>query len=285
VKKILTAAVGDPARLAELLSARLKLSQAGARALVAQGSVHVDGKRARDATATVAVGMKLVVFVDDTAGSKVALPFEVRYVDDWFLVVDKPAGMVSQATRADEAGSLDALVRSRHPTARLLHRLDRDASGLVLFALSEAARAPLQTALEAHQIERRYLAFAAGRLDGEGRVSLRIARDPADPRRRIPLPEHADGGQAAASRWRVVGHGPQSTALSLELETGRTHQLRVHLAAIGHPLVGDRLYGSGRAEALHTRLCLHATELIVPHPQTGKRVVVSSPSPLPTEPP
>ena len=279
MKKIVTAAVGDPRRLVELLAARLQLSTTAAVALVAKGAVHVDGKRARDGGAAVPAGTKLVVFVDDGAPSLLPPEIELRYADDWLLVVEKPAGMSSQATRADEAGALDALVRQRHPSARMLHRLDRDASGLVLFALAEASRPRLQAALEGGQIERRYVALATGRLDGEGRVTLRIARDPSDPRRRVALPENADGGQAAASRWRVTGAGPHSTAVSLELETGRTHQLRVHLAAIGHPLVGDRLYGGLEND----RLWLHAVELSLPHPQTGRPLVVTSPSPLPTE--
>lgn len=270
-KRVLTVAVGDPPALGAWLAARLGVGQAEAAALVARGGVHVAGRRATDATRAMRPGEKVVVY---PAAQAAAADFAVAYEDPWLIVADKPAGLPSQPTRAD-ADALDARVRRRWPEARMLHRLDRDASGLVLFARAPEARAALQAALEHGRIERRYVAVAAGRLEGEGRIALRIARDPADARRRVALPEQAPGGQPAASRYRAVAHGARSTAVALTLETGRTHQLRVHLQAIGHPILGDRLYGGPEAP----RLCLHATELALPHPRDGRPIVVSSPVP------
>jgi RluA family pseudouridine synthase len=273
-KRVLTVAGGDPGTLAAWLVERLGVGAADAAALVARGAVHVDGKRAKSATAPLCAGQKIVVYVPRRpAAPSVEVP--IAYADGWLLVVEKPAGVASQATRDDEAGALDALVRRAHPEARMMHRLDRDASGLVLFARIPEARAPLQRALEAGDIDRRYRARVAGRLDGSGRVTLRIARAGDDPRRRVALPESAPGGEAAATRWRAVARDDDddSTLLECALETGRTHQLRVHLSAIGHPIVGDRLYGGRPAP----RLWLHATRLALSHPDgRGRTIVVES---------
>jgi RluA family pseudouridine synthase len=273
-KRTLTVASGDPETLAAWLSARLSLGGAEAAALCARGSVHVGGKRVKDASMRLSPGDKVIVFVTVAAP---LLEISEAYRDAWMLVADKPAGMPCQATRSDESASLQAQVAARWPESRMMHRLDRDASGLVLFALKEDARKPLQDALEAGRIERVYRARAAGRLDGEGRIALRIARDANDERKRVALPEQAPGGQAAASRWRALGYraGDDSTLLELTLETGRTHQLRVHLSAIAHPIVGDRHYGGRPAD----RLLLHAHRLSLRHPRDNRRIDVVSPPP------
>ncbi|HZS41296.1 MAG TPA: RluA family pseudouridine synthase [Polyangia bacterium] len=274
-KRVLTAALGDPETLAALVAARLSLPLAEAAALAARGAVHLDGKRCLDGGAPVTAGARILVFVDHPMAST---SLSVVYRDDYLLIVDKPAGVASQATKSDSESSLDALVRAIAPESRLLHRLDRDASGLVLFAASKAANAPLQAALTDGEIDRRYLAVVAGRLApvGEaGRITLRIGRHPHDTRLRAALPEASPAGEPAASRWRVVGHGDGVTGLELTLETGRTHQLRIHLAAIGHPIVGDRAYGGLPAE----RLCLHAFRLALPHPTRRREVVALSPAP------
>jgi RluA family pseudouridine synthase len=272
-KRKLTVALDDPDTLAPFLAARLELGVSQATALVARGSIHVDGRRVRDATTRLSTGARLTVFLD---GAQDVAPFQLVHQDEWVLVVEKPAGIASQATRAEAASSLDEQVRERFPDARMMHRLDRDASGLVLFARTPAARAPLQQALEEGKIERHYVAIARGRLEGSARVTLRIARDPADERKRMALPDRAPGGEKAATRWTAVEHGVRSTLLAVELETGRTHQIRVHLSALGHPLLGDRLYGGPPAE----RLCLHATRLTFDHPKDARRVDIASKSPL-----
>ena len=274
-KKLLTAAMSDPVELDALIAARLEIAHSAATALVVRGAVQVDGRRASDPNAQIVPGARLTVYLpeDAAASDEPAIVFAFR--DAFVAVVDKPAGMPSQATRADAASALDARVQAELPDARMMHRLDRDASGLVLFALDPAARAPLQRALELGKIDRRYVAVVSGHLEGEGRIALRIGRDAHDERRRLAHPESTDTGQAAVTLWKALRHGATSTVLELTLETGRTHQLRVHLSALGHPILGDRLYGGAPAE----RLCLHAEHLSLRHPMGRRRIVVSSPAP------
>jgi 23S rRNA pseudouridine1911/1915/1917 synthase len=275
-KRVLTVAASDPDTLGAWLCARLGVGLTDAAALVARGAVHVDGKRVKSATLPIRAGQKIIAYV---APPPPAVEIAIAYADAWLLVVEKPTGVVAQATRADEAGALDALVGRAHPDARMMHRLDRDASGLVLFARTPEARATLQRALEAGRIDRTYRARVAGRLEGAGRIALRIARDGGDPRRRVALPESAPGGEAAATRWRALEPGDDTTLVECALETGRTHQIRVHLAALGHPIVGDRLYG-GRAAP---RLLLHATRLVLPHPDGSGRPVAVDSTAIPDE--
>lgn len=268
-KRVLTRAVGDPASLPALLAARLGVPDEDARARIAAGSVYVGGRRADEAT-PVAVGAKVTVYQPAAAP---AATFAVAYEDDWIVVVDKPAGVPCQAERSRRAAALDAAVqRAFGGEARLLHRLDKEASGLVLFARAGRACAPLQAALAAGAIERRYLAVVDGALAGEGEIRLRIGRHRRDRRLRAPLPENAPAGEPACSRYRALAHGQLEgrpvTAVALELETGRTHQLRVHLLGIGHPLVGDTAYGGPP----FARLCLHAHALALPHPRDGHGV-------------
>jgi 23S rRNA pseudouridine1911/1915/1917 synthase len=275
-KKLLTVAVGDPPLLDAFLTARLGLAPAAAVALIARGAVQVGGRRCADATRELAVGDKLVIHLADEAPGP-TLP--IVFVDDWMLVVEKPAGVASQATRGDAASALDARIGARFPDARMMHRLDRDASGLVLFARSPEARAPLQQSLERGEISRAYVAVVAGRLEGTGTIELRIGRDPRDERRRVAHPARSTAGQPALSRYRAAWQGASTTLVELELETGRTHQLRVHLAAIGHPILGDRLYGGPPAE----RLYLHAARLALPHPRDRRPVELASPPPFPVD--
>jgi RluA family pseudouridine synthase len=272
-KRVLTAAVGDPPALGALLEARLPLSREEVERLIARGAVWVDGRRVTRAAEPVLVGARVLVR-EGAPPAREGGPI-LAYEDAWLLVVDKPPGQPSQATPSEAASALDAEVRRRFPEARIMHRLDRDASGLVLFAGNAAARRPLQRGLSSGEIDRRYVARVAGRVQGEGRIALRIGKDGRDPRRRVTHPEASTAGQAAASRFHALTTGDDSSTLELTLETGRTHQLRVHLQAIGHPILGDRLYGGPAAQ----RLCLHATRLRLPHPEDGHWVEVVSPVP------
>ncbi len=268
----------DPLTLDTLIAARLDLSHEEAVALIAHGSVTVDGARARGRNALINAGQKIVVHLGYL---ETAPPVVCVYRDDDLAVVDKPAGMPSQSEPSQEAFALTtAVARDLGGDARLMHRLDKDASGLVVVALHRAVYEPLQRAFAEHAVERRYVALVGGELVGDKAVRARIGRHPRDQRLRMPLPENETAGEAACTRYRTLAHGDVGgapiTAVELALETGRTHQIRVHMLSIGHPLVGDTAYGGAEFE----RLCLHAYHMALPHPRTGKPLAVSSPLPV-----
>jgi RluA family pseudouridine synthase len=271
-KHVLRVAMGDPRAIVPFLVERLLIDDKQAAEWVKLGAVTVGGKRA-DAYTRLLTGMRVIV--REPAAPVDDQPLEVVWRDEDMLVIDKPAGMLSQPSSGEAASSLEARVQAEVPSARMMHRLDREASGLVLFALRPGVYAAMQHDLENGAIERYYLAIAAGVVSASREIRLRIARDPLDGRRRIALPEAAPGGEEARTRIAPIGWAGSGTALRVELYTGRTHQIRVHCAAIGHPLLGDELYGGPPAP----RLMLHAARLIMPHPRTGERVALAAPPP------
>ena len=263
-KHLITVAPGDPRDLTTLLTCRLSIEPAMAAEWISRGAVQVAGARAT-AKSPLVPGSKVVAREPPPA---VKASFHVVLSDEDLLVVDKPAGMLAQPSPG-ESDSLETLVLRRHPEARLAHRLDRDTSGLMLFTVSSPAHAAMQQSLARGEVLREYLAICAGLFEGTRAITLRIAPDPEDRSRRRALPESASGGQAARTLLTVISNasrpGQPATRLRATLDTGRTHQIRVHLAAIGHPLLGDRLYRGPPAP----RLLLHAVRLAFRHPRTG----------------
>ncbi len=206
---------------------------------------------------------------------------EPRHADAHLLVVDKPAGLLAVPGRgADKQDCLALRVQARWPGARVVHRLDQATSGLMLFALGADLQRRLGRLFEQRQVDKRYVAVVAGCVaDDRGRIELPIAADwPNRPLRRTD----AEGGQPALTRWRVLSRdlARHRSRLELHPETGRTHQLRVHLQAVGHPILGDALYAPPAVQALAPRLLLHASELAFTHPQTGQALHVVSPPPF-----
>lgn len=209
----------------------------------------------------------------------------IRLRTPWLLVVEKPAGVAVHPGGRNRGPTVVELVareearQGNRGSIHAVHRLDRDTSGLLLLARSPAAHAALDRALREGRVERGYLAVAAGVLEGEeGTFDGPIGPHP----RRRDLRAVVPGGAPAVTRWRVLERGAGATLLEVELETGRTHQVRVHLAAAGHPLVGDRWYGGpARVEGAPApgRLALHAHRLAFPDPEDGRRVEVVSPLP------
>lgn len=273
MKRVFRVAAGDPPRLVDALAARLALGTGEAEALLRRGAVELDGRRAAE-DGPVAAGARVVAFLPDVKPDAAAdAPLVVAYRDDHVLVVDKPAGLRSQAVRGEAEDTLIARVqRELDPRATLLHRLDRETSGLVLLPRTDAARARLQRALDAGELDRRYVARVHGRLDAPVTIRLRIGVDPRDRRRRVAHPERSEAGEAATTHVEPLAPGDAESRVRLRLESGRTHQLRVHLAAIGHAIVGDALYGGPPA----ARLWLHADELAFPDPGGARRTVRAS---------
>lgn len=194
---------------------------------------------------------------------------DVLHVDSALIVVNKPAGLLSVPGRGEgKADCLASRVMLRYPDALIVHRLDMATSGLLVLARGEMMQRELSRLFRERQIDKRYLALVRGQLaEARGEIDLPLICDwPNRPRQKVDF----DIGKHSLTRFRLLDHDAASNTTRLELEpvTGRTHQLRVHLAALGHPIIGDPLYGgeTGRAAA---RLHLHATDLALVHPSTA----------------
>ncbi len=204
------------------------------------------------------------------------------YADEAMLVLDKPAGLLSVPGRGDDKQDcLSARVQAIYPAALVVHRLDMATSGLIVMALGARAQRTLNDAFAQRQVEKRYVAVVQGCLPeqvGEwGEIDLPIIVDwPNRPRRMI---DHVTG-KPSLTRWQRVSFDVerQTTRVALAPVTGRSHQLRVHLQALGHPIVGDALYGGIDPTAPDQRLLLHASELTLAHPVSGVLMHFTSPA-------
>lgn len=205
-------------------------------------------------------------------------PLDVIFHDDAIVVANKPTGLLSVPGRGDDrADCLISRLRKRFPSVLLVHRLDLDTSGVMVFALTKAAQGNLGRQFEARTVDKTYVARLWGQLEpAEGRVNLPLIVDwPNRPRQHV---DH-DTGRPAVTDWAVASYGLGETRVHLMPRTGRSHQLRVHMAATGHPILGDTLYASGAA-ADFPRLMLHAEKLAFEHPTTGVRTNFTSPAPF-----
>lgn len=204
------------------------------------------------------------------------------YRDESLLVVDKPAGLLAVPGRGPlKQDCLAARVQGAWPDARVVHRLDEATSGLIVFALGMEMQRRLGRAFERREVQKRYIAVVAGRVEpAEGCIDLPLGADwPNRPRQQI---DHAHG-KPARTHWQVLSYDPASDSTRLELtpETGRTHQLRVHLMAIGHTILGDALYAPPSIQARSPRLLLHASALAFAHPLAGRpALAIESPPPF-----
>lgn len=203
----------------------------------------------------------------------------ILHLDDALVMADKPAGLPTVPGRPVELHDcLWQRVREAVPDALVVHRLDMATSGLVLFARGIEAQRALGRAFAQRQVDKTYVAVVSGEVRGEaGEIDLPLAADwPNRPRQRVD----AATGKPSLTRWRVLTREPGRTRLALEPLTGRTHQLRVHLAAIGHPILGDALYADAQASAAAPRLQLHASALAFAHPSGAQPLRFESPVPF-----
>ena len=216
-----------------------------------------------------------------------AIPLEVLYEDEDLVAVNKPAGMVVHAGAGNPSGTLVNALLHRFQTLSslggdlrpgIVHRLDRYTSGVILIARTDAAHRSLAAQFSGRQVEKIYLALVHGRLAADsGRIDKPIARDP---QRRTRMTARLAAGRPALTSYRVLRRWPRFSYLELRLHTGRTHQIRAHLAAIGHPVVGDRLYGApARIPGLPalSRFFLHAHRIRFRSPSTGRPLTVEAP--------
>jgi 23S rRNA pseudouridine1911/1915/1917 synthase len=263
----------------DVFLARHAGSRAAAQRLIDAGLVLVDGA-ARPKRHAVAAGERVSVR-DAPAVAAVEVPeatFAVAYEDEHLLVIDKPAGVVVHPARGHRAGTLAQALAGRVAGGDagregIVHRLDRDTSGLLVAARSEAVHAALKAALQRREITREYLALVEGRpASRAGTIDAPLGRDR---RLRTRISTDTDDPHEAITHFETAETLPAHTLLRVRLETGRTHQIRAHLEAIGHPVAGDPEYGH-RGELGLARQFLHADHLRFVHPVTGAAVDVRS---------
>jgi 23S rRNA pseudouridine1911/1915/1917 synthase len=280
------------ARLDRWLSERLTdLSRARLQSLIRGGLVRVDGAASK-AAHRLHGGERVEIEVPPPADETLtpeSIPLSIVYEDPHVLVVDKPAGMVVHPGAGRSGGTLAAAILAHAPTTAgvggprrpgIVHRLDKDTSGLLVVAKTQPAYDDLVEQLAARTVTRRYLAVVHGRVRAnDAVVDAPIGRHPTD---RVKMAIRPSGrGKRAVTRYRVLERFADFTLLEVRLETGRTHQIRVHLASLGHPVVGDSVYGKPRTRSPIPLdgYALHATGLAFVHPAFRKVIECAAPIP------
>jgi len=277
-------------RLDRVVALLAGISRSDATELLQRGGVTVDGRIAASGKVKLAEGQHIDIDVTLVPVAQPPLadpdvPFEVRYADDDVIVIDKPVGVVVHPGAGNPTGTLVNGLLARFPEIAevgdpmrpgIVHRLDAGTSGLLIVARTKLAYDHLTEALSQRSVHRRYVALVWGHVaQRNGTIDAPLGRDPRDPLRRAVVID----GKPARTRYQVLSEYRDPTLMSLltcELETGRTHQIRVHLAAIGHPVVGDAMYGGDRPTLQAPRPLLHAAELAFEHPVSGEEIRISS---------
>jgi 23S rRNA pseudouridine1911/1915/1917 synthase len=270
-----------------LIQRHPSLSRRKARDVIEKGQVSVGGELVREPGRDVPASAAVVFDPNRKALPKARSTLPVLYEDEHVLIVNKPAGLLSVPTAADlhEDTALARVqdyarrLKPRAGYAERVHRLDRDTSGSLAFALSREARAGLIESFRHHRIERRYLAIVGGHPPAEsGTIDAPVRDAWVSGRRGVARP--GESAREARTHYRLRERLPSASLLELTLETGRQHQVRIHLAHLALPIVGDAVYGrAGRGRPLARRPMLHAARLAFDHPVTGARVEVDCPPP------
>jgi 23S rRNA pseudouridine1911/1915/1917 synthase len=278
-------------RLDLLVAERAGLSRTQSATLIANGNVTVNGKREKASYKPV-MGDRIVA--EEPASRDIemlpeSIHVDVMFEDEYLLVVDKPAGMVVHPAPGNWTGTLVNALLGRGGSlsegaaadrAGIVHRLDKETSGLLIVAKTDRAHRILSAAIAARTVKRRYAVMITGHLEGDSlTVDKPVARDPRD-RKRMAIVNN--GRQAKTDFLRLARFGP-GDLLRAQLHTGRTHQIRVHLASVGHPVMGDDVYGGGSVRKMvglePRRHFLHAAWLQFNHPITGTPMDIRSPLP------
>ena len=278
---------GGGVRLDSFLAASLpELTRSAAARLIETGQVMVDGGTASK-SARLSGGEAVEVSLPEPEAAEALpqdIPLDVAYEDEDVIVVNKPAGLVVHPAPGHPDGTLvNALLYHCGDSLSgvggalrpgIVHRIDRDTSGLIIAAKNDAAHQALAAQLSDHTLARTYEAVVVGALreDG-GTVDAPIGRCPSDRKKMAVVP----GGRRAVTHWEVLERFPGLTHVRCRLETGRTHQIRVHMAHLGHPIYGDTVYGGKKPVPGLTGQCLHAVGLRFVHPRTGETVELSCP--------
>jgi 23S rRNA pseudouridine1911/1915/1917 synthase len=279
-------------RLDRYLAEQLpELSRARIQKLIEQEQVRVNDRPCISKKAAVQVGDRIHITIPDAQPLAVQaeeIPLDVLYEDDALLIINKPVGLVVHPAPGHEAGTLVNALLAHCPNLEgiggvqrpgIVHRLDKDTSGAIAIAKTDQAHHHLQAQFKAKTARRDYLAVIYGAPNAlSGTVDAPIGRHPVDRKKMAIVPEER-GGRRAVTHWRVEERLGNYTVMLFQLETGRTHQIRVHSAHIGHPVVGDPVYGSGRSLGVNLPgQALHAWKLRLQHPTTGESIeAIASP--------
>ncbi|OGF56480.1 MAG: hypothetical protein A2Z21_03520 [Candidatus Fraserbacteria bacterium RBG_16_55_9] len=273
-------------RLDRWLSSHLsEISRSRIQKLIHEGHVLVDGQRGKPST-PLTPGTRVEVSIPSAEAPQLEpeeMDLSILYEDDDLVVIDKPSGLVVYPAAGNRTGTLiQGLLFNRKLASigaperpGVVHRLDKETSGVIVVAKSDAAYYDLIRQFKEREVQKTYLALVHGRVEeDEGRIEAPIGRDVRH-RQRMAVRER--GGRPAVTEFRVLQRHADTTLLSVSPYTGRTHQIRVHLTAIGHPILGDPLYGrKNRAESSH-RLMLHAWKLSITRLGSGKRLEFTAP--------
>lgn len=274
----------DGRRLDVLLAEASGLTRSRVASLMAEGQVAVDGQVETKAGAKPKPGQTVCLTVPapkPAVPEAQDIPLTILYQDDDLAVVVKPCGMVVHPAAGNEDGTLvNALLHHLDSLGGIggelrpgiVHRLDKDTSGLLLVAKNDAAQLALSRQLQDRLMEKHYRALVEGSVkEDKGRIEAAIARSKKDRKKMAVDPE----GRDAVTEWRVLSRGRGVTLMDVHILTGRTHQIRVHMKHIGHPVCGDPIYGSGKGAKV-SRLMLHAYSLSFTHPTTGERMTFTA---------
>lgn len=272
-------------RLDQWVAENSDLSRSAFKQRVEKGLVSLDGKPLRKAGAKIAQAGQLVLAEEDRRPTPVPMDLDIVYEDPYLLIVNKPRHLLVYPARDTSeptlAGGLLAYTTLSEFCGKerpgIVHRIDRDTSGLVLVAKNDHVHEKLYAQLAEHHIVREYIGIAAHPFaTPSGTIDAPIAHDYAHGTKRTVVQE---GGQEAITHYVCVYQNDAYALMRFRLETGRTHQIRVHMAWIRHPIAGDPVYGIGKPElGLHSQ-CLHAKELTFLHPRTGEEMTLSCPLP------
>lgn len=280
-------------RLDRIVAIIADVSRADASSLVSSGGVSVDGAVSESGKVRLREGQLVAVDLGRIPVTRPPEPdpgvaFEVVYEDEHIVVVNKPAGLVVHPAPGHDSGTLVNGLLAAYPEMAdvgesvrpgIVHRLDAGTTGLMVTARTAVAYEALVSMLSDHEVGREYLAIVRGHLDSPSMViDAPIGRDPRDPLRMAVVPD-GKWARTRVEREEEFDEPADASLVRCELETGRTHQIRVHLAAIGHPVVGDPVYGGARAVLTADRPMLHAARLTLTHPATGETMAWESPIP------
>lgn len=287
--ELLVTEQNDGMRIDAYLGANTEFSRSRIAALMMEGAIAVDGAVQAKPSYKVAAGQKVVLTVPHTKPVDIAaqnIPLDILYQDSDVVVVNKPCGMVVHPAAGNEDGTLvNALLYHVKDLSGIggemrpgiVHRLDKDTSGLILIAKNDKAHALLSDQFKERSMEKHYRAVAFGGFRQEdGLIDAPIARHPVDRKKMAIVPD----GKPSQTEWKVLERLKGATYLDIHLLTGRTHQIRVHMHSIGHPLLGDQIYAPNIKTSVHIpRLMLHAYSLAFTHPTTGERMEMIAPLP------